>query len=913
MRLALRNVRDDEQRLVLGASVTLWAILFGHALLETARDALFLGALPPQRLPWVYLCIAVVSIAVIGLQSRLPLGRDNRRVLTSVLALSAATTAAFWGALAWPHPWLLAAVYVWAGVFATLAVTRFWMVVADVFTITQAKRVFSVIGTGSVLGAITGSAAAGALAEFVPPRHFLLVAAAVVGGAAVLPWWLLREGAEGRSSPPAPLDWRRGIVLIRQRPYVSRLMALMVASTVALTLVDYVFKSVVAERVPAEGLAEFFAVTYLSLNLLSLLLQVTVVGLLLRRVEMFRVMGLTPLLLALTSAAVFVTYTLWPLLLLAPVLAMKAVDGGLRHSLHRTAVETLYVPLSRESREQVKGFVDVVGQRGGQALASVLILLLLGTPAPVPLLGLLVVGAGVAWILLARDLWQHYLDLFRLNLREGRTDTRIEFPELDLDSFETLVAKLGSSNDLEVLAVLELLAEQGRVNLVPTLLLYHPSARVVERAVDLFAQAGRLDAAPLLQRIADHEDWAVRAAVVRARAQLDPDVNRQLREFLDDESPAVRASALVTLVAASWIEGEDARKAMRAMAKGASEEEVRALVVSIQRQPSDIHVPLLIDLAHSAPAALRPELAQAMGTLADPAFVPILIEMLAERAARPPARAALTRIGPPALTALDRALEDPRTPKHVQRHVPRTIHRFEPDAAAAILMRHLPTHPDGLVRFKILRALGGLRSRHPHVRLDEEVLRRSLELTLAGSLKLVDWRLALERAGRADPAVRTAAHEAMVHALEQKLEHARERLFRLLGLLYPTEDWERIHRGVGSERPEDRASGRELIEARVGSRLREPLLALVDRMPPEESLRRGAAHYLPRDWTYELLLESFVREGSLGFRALALYHMGELGSPRLADLVRADEPSEVLREVGQRALELAEAAKGGES
>jgi len=35
-----------------------------HTLLETARDALFLARLPPSRLAWVYLAIAVVILGL---------------------------------------------------------------------------------------------------------------------------------------------------------------------------------------------------------------------------------------------------------------------------------------------------------------------------------------------------------------------------------------------------------------------------------------------------------------------------------------------------------------------------------------------------------------------------------------------------------------------------------------------------------------------------------------------------------------------------------------------------------------------------------------------------------------------------------------------------------------------------------
>ena len=49
------------------------------------------------------------------------------------------------------------------------------------------------------------------------------------------------------------------------------------------------------------------------------------------------------------------------------------------------------------------------------------------------------------------------------------------------------------------------------------------------------------------------------------------------------------------------------------------------------------------------------------------------------------------------------------------------------------------------------RALGGLRSREPGLELDNSRLRRGIERTLAGALRLIDWRSHLERSAEAEP------------------------------------------------------------------------------------------------------------------------------------------------------------------
>ena len=60
----LSEIRPAERRGAASAFATLLGMLAGHSMLETARDALFLARLPPSQLPWAYLAIAVLAVAL---------------------------------------------------------------------------------------------------------------------------------------------------------------------------------------------------------------------------------------------------------------------------------------------------------------------------------------------------------------------------------------------------------------------------------------------------------------------------------------------------------------------------------------------------------------------------------------------------------------------------------------------------------------------------------------------------------------------------------------------------------------------------------------------------------------------------------------------------------------------------------
>jgi ATP/ADP translocase len=94
------------------------------------------------------------------------------------------------------------------------------------------------------------------------------------------------------------------LVLMRSQPYLRNLAGLVLAGTVTLTLADYIFKSYVAQNVPAEELGSFFAVVYGVLNLLALLCQIFLVGLLLRTLGLHRSLWVLPSLLVLGAGGV---------------------------------------------------------------------------------------------------------------------------------------------------------------------------------------------------------------------------------------------------------------------------------------------------------------------------------------------------------------------------------------------------------------------------------------------------------------------------------------------------------------------------------------------------------------------------------------------------------------------------------
>ena len=93
VRLQLLDVRRGERRDVAVAVATLFTFMVAHGILETARDALFLSRLPAERLPWVYLGMAVVGVLLAGWSARWGRETPGPRRLCAILGISAIITA----------------------------------------------------------------------------------------------------------------------------------------------------------------------------------------------------------------------------------------------------------------------------------------------------------------------------------------------------------------------------------------------------------------------------------------------------------------------------------------------------------------------------------------------------------------------------------------------------------------------------------------------------------------------------------------------------------------------------------------------------------------------------------------------------------------------------------------------------
>jgi hypothetical protein len=436
-----------------------------------------------------------------------------------------------------------------------------------------------------------------------------------------------------------------------------------------------------------------------------------------------------------------------------------------------------------------------------------------------------------------------------------------------------------------VLAALDLLAARGRIELVPSLILYHPSAKVVSRALDLLATSGRTDFVMLADRLLKSDDTNIRAAMVRAMWAVDPDV-RKLEPLLDVECIVVKASAAIGMRVHDWLEPEPTRAAIEACLEYPDPEARVALANAFKlRHRAEFRV-FVEMLAQDDNEQVRREALRAIRTSKDDHYIPLLIRLLDRRDVREEVREALRERGEPALRELSRAFDTVDLDPTLLRHIPRTISRFGSVEAAEILMRELIAdhglegeprdRHSGMVRYKILRGLAPLLTGPVGAHVDKSTLHAAVARTIHRVLQLLHWQIWLADGRDADEDHQTCGSFLLLQLLEDKERLALQRIFRMLYLIQPEEDFRRIWVGLQSGNHKEQSSSLELLENILGPDQRRVVLALVEPGDPRERLERAGSPLARAPLEYPELLAEIGRDQSRALNGLAMYHADEI-------------------------------------
>ena len=835
-----------------GSDRTLALLLFAYSflamtsynILKPLTRSAFISDLGSDNLPYVLLAsgfiIGVLMHWYTTAAARLP----RRHVIPATQAAIIVLLVIFSLLLRAQVEWVTVAFYVFGQILGVLLISQFWTLANDVYDARQAKRMFGFIGAGASLGGALGGLIVATIVREVGADNLLLVSAATLCGCLAIVLAIGRRhtaGATPHVMDEAGVGGREAIRLLLQSRHV-RVVALAVACAAAGATIVEQQLNMAAEALKGSegdaGIAAFLAQVILYTSVVGFVLQVVATSRIHKSLGLAFALLLLPVALGSMATLILFTGAFW-----APQ-AARVLDSTLRYTVDKTSREILFLPLPSELKYQAKPFIDVTMDRFAKGATAVVILVLIqpwGLGLDWRDLSYASIGVMVLWIATALVARRQYLNAFRQSIGSRTLD--VESVRVDVGdpaTIEALVEELSNLDPTAVLYAIGMLETLDKRNLIPPLLLHHDSPEVRVRALRALSAVRShiaLRWRPAVERLVHDPDVNVRAAALRALAEFShEDAASLLRRHLSDPEPQVAVTAAMALAqselpadvdAAVWTFERILADTRDAGAIGRREVAVALSHISAPRfRP--LLVPLIYDRdARVVHAAIRS--ARQLGA-SDGLFLPALISLLGHRVLKTAAREALVGYGEAAVGALAHALADRREDRWVRRHIPATLALIPVQSSMDALVAVLED-PDRFLRSKAVTAIEKLHRHHRSLTYPVALIE---QLTLQEASRYCNYLCEqhdLRRDGRSHGTL-------LVRALDEKLERAIDRLYRLLGLLYDTEHVADARYTIEHGDPRRRAAALEYLDNLLTGAVRKRVLPIL-----EETSEAGRLHH----------------------------------------------------------------------
>ena len=777
----------------LGRGILLFSCLFliisSYVTGRVARDALFLARFQAVQLPYADIAGAVlVGIVVVGyvrLARRTSLGY----LLVGSQFFFATNCALFWAVAHYYHPaWLYPVFYVWVGLFGVLAPTQVWTLANYLLTTREAKRVFGLVGSGAILGAIFAGFLSKTLTKafgtetLLLGMTLLLLSCTVLTGIAWQSWksrLVDSGGAAAGDKAIAEKDLQGSMRLVLSSPYLRAVAAVICLGSLVTTLTGWQFKAIAKQfLVNKDALAILFGNFYFYAGIFGLLFQLLLTTRLLRRFGIRSMLFVLPTVVMLGSTGLLIWGTL------ASALALKGSDQVLRYSLDKSSVELLYLPVPHGLKLRAKWFIDTVIWRLGDGLAGVTVLIFatyLHVPASrISWIALLLVGV---WFVSVSVSGKQYIAALKESINQHHLDAQqASTVALDRSAADLLADKILASDPEEILYALSLFEVERQRAAHPVIrgLLNHPAPSVRQKAISILSAADDKSVQQSIEPLLKDPDRSVRTEAMLYlvhHSHVDP--LTMLAELGDCADFSVRSAVAAYLARPGEAQSlETARQLLHDLSQQSGQESQRCRmeVARLLGELPDSFDPLLATLLRDPDNLVVREAIRSAGALKKYSVVPILFEHLSKDGLSDIAAEELAKYADAIVSLAGDYLGDSSSQILARRAIPSILASIGTASAVEVLLDHL-LETDTTVRSQVLNALNKIRHVHPEIELDTQLLEVILAAEIMGHYRSYQILETFRVPGNGD--------EPVVRALDESIQQELGRIFQVLALLNP--------------------------------------------------------------------------------------------------------------------------------
>jgi hypothetical protein len=276
-------------------------------------------------------------------------------------------------------------------------------------------------------------------------------------------------------------------------------------------------------------------------------------------------------------------------------------------------------------------------------------------------------------------------------------------------------------------------------------------------------------------------------------------------------------------------------------------------------------------------------------------MVPELLDLLTHKELAPEAAKALGHFGDTIVGSLQDHLADQAVPIAARREIPAILVGIGTTSAARVLHDNL-LERDTALRFRVISALNKLHRQHPEIKTDDEMLETSLAAEIIGHYRSYQILAKLNSMPHEQDPVYRALHDSM----QQELE----RIFRLLGLLYPRLDVHSAYLGLQSKSVTVYDNALEFLDNVLKPAMRSMLVPLLDgRISISQRAEIADRFVHAKVESQEQAVEALVASDDPWLRSCGAYAIGSLGLVSLENKLNGclSDPDPLLRETARAA------------
>jgi AAA family ATP:ADP antiporter len=390
--------------------VNFFLIVMALYQLKPASRSLFIESLGARQLPYVWIATALTMGIFIAFYHRLVERRSRINVVLGTCLAISAMLVVFRLLLNYSGSIAAASLYVFVDILGVVLVEQFWSLTNSIYTTQEGKSWYGFVGTGGLVGGVSGGWASAMLIKHTPLQtpDLLLTAAAIIAIIFGLTWIMGRAGIFCevdeivRIIEPNSGGWR----ILRHSRYLLLIAAILLLAQLASPLVEYQFLNSVETSYPEqEARTAFLSLFFALMGAVSIAVNIGITPLVHRYLGAIAGLLVQPLMIWIFSWCFFFQSTIFF------AGATKISDRAMSYSINRASKELLYVPVDSVLIYQAKAWIDMFGYRLFKVAGSVLILLFtqwLPFAVSLPQLSWFTVSICVIWIIFIMVLRHQY-------------------------------------------------------------------------------------------------------------------------------------------------------------------------------------------------------------------------------------------------------------------------------------------------------------------------------------------------------------------------------------------------------------------------------------------------------------------------------------------------------------------------